>query len=271
MHTYIKYILDKILNKNTLMFIGAVLFFLLFFRQCNQIENLKLEVERAEQVADRNFNNYLAAQDSLTFERNQKEELIASSRSFELEINNLTRENRRLISNYQTILALNKEIEKVNSLISADLQVKDSIINASTSVTQNEDTVKIDISESKEWDKYNWRRFNGSVNLYNNDSTLSVLSTSFDFYQGISLTAALVDTEEGSRLKISSPYPNLEFTRIENINLVNDRLNRPMVKKSGWSIGFGVGYGLNLTPNQVITLGPSFGVGVYWSPKWLRF
>ena len=103
---------------------------MLFFRQCNQIENLKLEVERAEQVADRNFNNYLAAQDSLTFERNQKEELIASSRSFELEINNLTRENRRLISNYQTILALNKEIEKVNSLISADLQVKDSIINA---------------------------------------------------------------------------------------------------------------------------------------------
>ena len=266
-----KYIHINLLNKSTLIFIGAVLFFMLFFRQCNQIEELKLEVANTERVADRNFNNYLAAQDSLTIERNQNEELITSARSFELELNNLTRENKRLIDKYQSLLSLNSEINEINSLISADLQVKDSIINASTAITQNEDTITVDISESKNWDKYNWRRFNGSVKLYNGDSAFNALSTNFDFYQGISLTAALVDTKDGSRLKISSPYPNLEFTRIENINLVNDRLNRPMVKKSGWSIGFGVGYGLNLTPNQVVTLGPSFGVGVYWSPKWLRF
>lgn len=271
MNSTVKYILDKMLNRDTLMFIGAVLFFLLFFRQCNQIESLKREVKSAEQVADRNFNNYKAAQDSLFFERNKNDELVSSARSFELEVNSLTRKNSDLLKKYQKQLAINEEITNINSLISADLQIKDSIINATATVFQNQDTITVAINEQKEWDKYNWRRFDGSLNFYNGDSTFNVLSTNFNFYQGVSLTAALLETEDGTRLKISSPYPNLEFTRIENINLVNDELNRPLVNKSGWSIGFGVGYGLNLTPNQVITLGPSFGVGLYWSPKWLRF
>lgn len=263
--------LYNIFNKSTLIFIGAVLFFLLFFKQCNQISNLKREISQIEQIADRNFNNYKAAQDTIKIERNKNNELIAVSRSFELEVNNLTRKNRELISKYQTALSIVEEIESINSLISADLQVKDSIIDAQTTITQNKDTLTISVSEEKEWDKYNWRRFNGSLDLYQRDSIFNVLSTDFNFYQGISLSAALIDSKDGAKLKITSPYPNLEFTRIENINLVNDRLNRPTIKKSGWSIGFGVGYGLNLTPNQVITLGPSFGVGLYWSPKWLRF
>ena len=36
-------------------------------------------------------------------------------------------------------------------------------------------------------------------------------------------------------------------------------------------IGIGVGYGINLNNNQVISTGPSIGLGVYWSPKFLRF
>ena len=271
MNAVIKYILDKTLTRDTLIFIGAVLFFLLFFKQCNQIESLKRDLDKVEQVADRNFNNYKAAQDSLESERNRSGDLVSSIRSFELEVNNLTRKNKELVKKYQNQLSINEEIQSINSLISADLQIKDSIINATTVVFQDQDTITIAVNDQKEWDKYNWRRFDGSLRLYNSDSTFSVLSTNFNFYQGVSLTAALVDTEDGTRLKISSPYPNLEFTKIENINFVNDELNRPRVNKSGWSIGFGVGYGLNLTPNQVVTLGPSFGIGLYWSPKWLRF
>ena len=58
---------------------------------------------------------------------------------------------------------------------------------------------------------------------------------------------------------------------IENINLVNSRLNRKDQKKSRWLVGFGVGYGVNLNNNQVISTGPSIGLGIYWSPKFLRF
>ena len=41
---------------------------------------------------------------------------------------------------------------------------------------------------------------------------------------------------------------------VENLNLVNDELNRPMIGKSGWSVGFGVGYGLNLNPAAHVTI-----------------
>ena len=264
-------ILDKILNKNTLIFIGVSLFVLLFFKQCNQIENLKLEVQYNEDVANRNFNNYRAAQDSIRLERNKNNDLVATARSFELEVNNLTKKNKDLIKKYEEQLNVNRKIEKVNALISADLEVKDSIIDATTIVTRTTDTVRVDISESKNWDKYNWRRFNGSVSIYDGSGSFDVLSTNFNFYQGISLKAALIETEDGDRLRITSPYPNLEFTRIENINIVNDRLNRPTIGKSGWSIGFGIGYGLNLNPDQIISVGPTIGVGLFWSPKWLRF
>ena len=45
----------------------------------------------------------------------------------------------------------------------------------------------------------------------------------------------------------------------------------PLNNNSTRAIGVGVGYGINLNNNQVISTGPSIGLGVYWSPKWLRF
>jgi len=268
---FYKYILDKILNKNTLIFIGVSLFVLLFLRQCNQIENLKIEIDNAQKISNRNLNNYKASLDTIKFEKNKNEETIAKIRSYELEVSDLNKSKANLIKKYNNVLSINKDVEEINSVISADLEVKDSIINATSIITKEADTTTLSIFDNKEWDKYNWRRFNGSLRLRVNDSSFNLLSSEFNFSQGISLTAGIIKTTEGNSLKITSPYPNLTFTRIENLNLVNDELNRPMIGKSGWSIGFGVGYGLNLNPNQVISVGPTIGVGLYWSPKWLRF
>jgi hypothetical protein len=266
-----KNILDKILNKNTLIFIGASLFVIFFMRQCDQIDELKYKVESTQRVADRNLNNYKASLDTIKIEKNAKNELVSKIRSFEFEVNELTDSNSNLIEKYKSSLNINKEIEKVNSIIASNLIIKDSILNAVTSITHSADTTTISIVDDKNWDKYNWRTFSGSIDLLNNENTFKVISSRFDFKQGISLTAGIIDTEEGSILKITSPYPNLKFTRIENINLVNERLNRPKVGKAGWSFGIGIGYGLNLNPGQIISLGPTIGVGLVYSPKWLRF
>lgn len=266
-----KYIIDKLLNKNTLIFIGASLFVLLFLRQCNSIEDLKYEVAQTQKVADRNLNNYKASLDTINIEKNTKNELVSKIRGFEFEINQLSESNAATIKKYEEALNINTKIEEVNSIISADLIVKDSILNAVTTVTQSKDTTTISIVDNKNWDKYNWRRFSGSLDILNTDTSLNIMSSRFDFNQGISLVAGIVDTDQGSILKITSPYPNLEFTRIENINLINERLNRPTVGKSGWSLGIGIGYGINLNSGQVISTGPSIGIGLIYSPKWLRF
>ena len=82
-----KNILDKIINKNTLIFIGASLFVIFFMRQCDQIDELKYKVESTQRVADRNLNNYKASLDTIKIEKNAKNELVSKIRSFEFEVN----------------------------------------------------------------------------------------------------------------------------------------------------------------------------------------
>jgi hypothetical protein len=98
-----------------------------------------------------------------------------------------------------------------------------------------------------------------------------VLQTKFELTQTLSLMAAIENVDGADRLKLSTSYPGLQIQDIENINLVNTRLNRKAEKKSRWMIGFGVGYGINLNNNQVISTGPSIGFGLYYSPKFLQF
>jgi len=266
-----KQIIKNILaNKSLTSFILGAVIVILFLGQCNRINNLQVELDQVERVADRNLDNYLAARDTIRSERNANQELVSTIRSYEYEVGALNENVKQWIKAYQKTLAINKEYEKINNLISAELQIKDSII-ANGSITKNEDTLTVSIADKKDWDKYNWRSFNGTVNILKyNDSTYSLLNSNFALNQGISLKMAIVENDGTSMLKVSSPYPDLEFTNIENINLVNDKLNEPRVNKGGWSIGLGVGYGLNIQ-GSTVGFGPNVSLGLYYSPKWLRF
>jgi hypothetical protein len=261
-------------NKNTIQFIVLIVLVLLLTYQCDRNSTLTQDAENAQKVATRNYNNLKASQDTIKFERNKNGELVAIKLGYEFDINTLTAENKEVIGKYQKSLGLNKDLKGVNSLLRAEIKVKDSIINAQSSVVQTSDsTATISISNEKKWDKYNWSKFNGTVDLLRNKKTnnISVLSNKFNFEQGIELKAAIINEEGVNKLKITSPSPGVLFTNIENINLVNDKLNQKLEKKSGWSLGVGVGYGINLNNNKVVSIGPSLNVGLIWSPKWLRF
>ena len=266
-------ILNRInsVNKNVIIFILGAFFMLLFLNQCDQIKSLKTKIKETEAISLRNLNNYKASIDTIRNEKNAREESVATIQGYVFEVNKLTKENKSLIKKYNEALNIKNKTERVNSLISAELKIKDSIINTNTVLVQSLDTLKIMVNDNKEWDKYNWRRFSGEINLLRTDTVFNIINNKFSWEQGISLKAAVVETPEGTRLKITSAYPGLDFTRIENINLVDDALNRKDTKKAGWSIGIGIGYGLNLNQGQVIQVGPSIGVGLFWSPKWLRF
>ena len=261
-------------NKNTITFVVIVILILLLLNQCDRNSTLKHDAEIAQIVSNRNYNNLKASQDTIKLERNKNGELVAIKLAYEFDINTLTIENKKVIGDYQKSLGLNKGLKGVNSLLRAEIKIKDSIINAQSIVVQTSDsTATISISDEKNWDKYNWRKFNGTVDLLRNKKTnnIKVLSNKFNFEQGIELKAAIINEEGVNKLKITSPSPGVLFTNIENINLVNDKLNQKLEKKSGWSLGVGIGYGINLNNNQIISIGPSLNVGLIWSPKWLRF
>jgi hypothetical protein len=268
---YIKHILT---NKNTLVFIGVILFAFLFLKQCNNTSNLKKELEQIKMVSERALNNYKASQDTIKIEKNKNGELVAIKLGYEYEINSLTKENKKVIAKYQSALNLVKDVSRINSLLSAELRVKDSIINAGGSVTTLTDsTSTIKFNDIKKWDKYNWRSFNGTVDVLRDSKTnkLSVTSSRFDFEQGIELKAAILNNNGINSLRITTAYPGIEFTNIENINLVNDKLNPALQKPKNWGIGVGLQYGINLNDQQTINWGPSIGVGIYYIPSWLRF
>ena len=270
----INWIKNAKITKTDILYIGLIIFILISIYQCDSNTKLNEEIASTQVIANRNFNNLKASQDTIKFERNKNGELIAIKLSYEFDINELTSENKKIIEKYRKSLDINKELNGVNSLLRAEIKVKDSIINASSSVTITSDsTVTISVNDEKKWDKYNWRRFNGTVDVLRDKKTnnIEVLSNHFNIEQGIELKAAIITDHGINRLKITSPSPGVIFTNIENINLINSKLNKKNEKKSGWSVGAGIGYGINLNSNQGISIGPSINVGLIWSPEWLRF
>ena len=263
----------KNINTNLIKYALIAIFVLLFLRQCNKTQELKSKIEHVQLVADRNYNNLVASQDSIRLEKNKNGELVALKNSYELEVNSLTEENKKVIEDYRRSLNLTKDINNINSLLKTEIMIKDSVINSMTSVSLITDSTSlIKFNNIKKWDKYNWRRFNGTINvLRNNKNNLLVTSSNFNFEQGISLNAAILNDNGVNSLKITTVYPGVSFTNIENINLVNDKLNPALQKNKNWGVGFGFGYGINLNNNQIISVGPNIGVSIFYSPKWLRF
>ena len=259
-------------NRTLVTFVAGALLCLLFLKQCNSIENLKQDVKLAQQDADRNLNNFKAAQDSVTVLRNDNGDQLAQIRSFEFDLSNLQNSQANLTKKYQKALALNKDLKKVNSLISAELEIKDSLDVTTNTEQLDTTTTKITFNSEKDFGNGNSRILNGFSTVKYEFEKFNVLETKFELTQTLSLMAAIEQGEDGAdRLKLSTSYPGLVIKDIENINLVNTRLNRRAEKKSSWLVGFGVGYGINLNNNQVISTGPSIGVGLYWSPKFLQF
>lgn len=258
-------------DKGSYIFIIGVLFVLLFLRQCDRIEGLKQEVKITKELAEREHNNYLASKDTIRITNAKNGNLISEIRSYEFDLDNLKEEQVQLITRYKKALNLNKDLNKVNTLLSANVEIKDSII-ANTELTYI-DTLssKLTFSKFDDFGKGNTRNLFGELLITKLDSGFVYGNPYFKLDQTITLMAAIEDKNGYDEIKISTGYPGLTITDIENINLINTKLNQRNEKKAGWSIGVGVGYGVNLNNNQVISTGPSIGIGVYWSPKWLRF
>lgn len=264
--------IQQILSKKSLViFITGALFVMLFLRQCNQIETLKNNVELAKADSDRNFNNYLASKDSVRVVVAENGNLISEKRSYEFDLSNLKGDQEVLIKKYQNALNINKDLNKVNTLLSADIAIKDSLLASTTSTQIDSVTTKLDFFKFDDFGNGNSRNLTGNMFITRTLNGFNYSDASFDIDQKIGLLASIEDEGGADQLKISTSYPGLTFSSIENINLINTRLNQKPVKKGGWAIGFGVGYGINLNNNQVISTGPSIGIGLYYSPKWLRF
>lgn len=258
-------------NKSLVIFVAGALFVLLFLKQCNQIDNLKAKVEMTEKDSQRNFNNYLASKDSIRTLISKNGSLISEKRSYEFDLNNLQGDQKDLIEKYKDALNLNRNLNKVNALLTADLKIKDTFVAGTSTTKIDSINTKIKFSKFDDFGKGNSRDLSGEMLITKNGTDFKYSDATFSINHKINLMAAIENVDGADQLKISTSYPGLTFDNIENINLINTKLNQKPVKKGGFSIGVGLGYGINLNNNQIISTGPSIGLGLYYSPKWLRF
>jgi hypothetical protein len=129
-------IINKIIsNKNTLTFVLGALFVLMFLKQCDSISSLKQDVKLAQEDAGRQLNNFKAAQDSVTILRNDNGDQLAQIRSYEFDLSNMESSQTKLTKKYKKVLALNDDLKEVNSLISANLEITDSLDVTTTTET----------------------------------------------------------------------------------------------------------------------------------------
>lgn len=239
--------------------------------QWHRNSTLNVKLKEIEYVSNRNYNNLLAARDSIRFEKNKNQEIVNKISSYEFEINTISANNQKLIDSYQRTLNLDSKLESISSLLSTSLTFNDSILNATTNIDQQSaDSIQIELSDRKEWDKYNWMEFKGDITLTKYNDLFEVSQSTFNIERGMSLKAAILKINGRNELRISTPNPNVRFTQIENINLVNDKLNPYLKRPKNWGIGVGFQYGFNLTGNT-LNAAPNVGIGIFYTPGWLRF
>lgn len=258
-------------NKSLRNFILLVIVMLLFLKQCNKISTLEQDLKQTEDAAQRSFNNYRAAQDSVRVLVLNNGNLVSTIKSYEFDIANIEDKQKDLIRKYIEALGLSKDLSKINNMLATKIKIKDSML-ANLSVTKIDsltDLVKFD--KFNDFGSGNIRLLQGNMFAYKEGNNILYRDPIFTLKQEISLLAAIEMINGQNEIKITTQYPGLSIKKIENINLINTKLNQRNEKTTGWSVGFGVGYGVNLNNNQVISYGPSLGVGLFYSPKWLRF
>ena len=265
----------KSIDKKTLAFIGGAILMLFMLKQCNTISNLKSDLKIQEELTEINFNNYLASNDSVKYFENEIGGKVAQISSFQFEVSQLERTNIEIENKYIKALNLNKDLAGVNSLLSADIRIKDSLLAMSTLTEIDSVSSMVNFNKEDDFGSGNTRIVNGNLIIrYDSSGSFTTSPVNLSIAQTLSLSAAVEELEGRETLKITSSYPGLTITGIENISLIDQRLNdkNKINNKAGFSIGMGIGYGINYdTSNSSITLGPSINVGLYWSPKWLRF
>lgn len=259
------------LNKNLIIFVLLAIFALLFLRQCQVTDKLKNELAQTKKTETIRYNNLLAANDTIKKYKNANNELIAEKRSFIYDINEFETKYASLANEYSNALNLSKSLKNTNALLKAQIKINDTIKVMAVVSKINDTTNVFNFNDFKDFGKGNTRKFEGAVKFTVKDNKFDIQTSDFNLSQEIKLYASIDDKNGYKKIKMTSSYPGLDFENIENINLINNKLNEKTPKKARWSVGFGVGYGMTLTNGQAIQFGPNINAGLYWSPAFLQF
>jgi hypothetical protein len=256
--------------------ISIIALILMLLVQCNSARILKRELVLEKEKVEREINNRLASEDSLRTILLENGSLATTIRSYEFDIQNLKENETKLLKEYESLTGKYRKLKGVNSLLRADLELTEQLL-AEASINQlNDTTLTLDFTKYDVFGEGNTRYVSGKSAIFINNGIFTTSGTDLELKQNIRLRAVIDDIEgEGPGLIVSTDYPGITISDIENINLVNSKLRAKEIDDllpNEGTLGFalGLGYGFNYAGKNTFNLGPTLNLGLYWTPKKLR-
>ena len=247
------------INKDWIPFIVIAALAFVLLGQCTANSALREDKKELKQEIANAKSNLEASQDSVEIYKTENGYLEAEIKIYVSSGEDLAENYSEMVKKYQRVLRLNKKLEGVNTLLTSELELKDSLLISSN--------IRPDSTF----------RFIDSVDYGDNNTRVVTLDGKIDsakvtgnlsIYQTITLLTALENEGGYNRMRISTKYPFNDIN-IEGIDLINNELNT-YKKKSRWNVNLGIGMGL-YPNNGSVTPAPFVGVVLGYSPKWLQF
>ena len=267
----------SVVNSRAIYLIGIAVLVMLLLKQCNATADAKKEAER-------NFNNLLAERDSVRVLESKNGNMLVERAAFQLKYNELTEEQEELIDR----LELSGK-RKPSVVIQTEVVYKDTSIMVPVAATQEGDNTYLKFTHNPTLPGTNKLLIAGQLPYTVDTDTIWDPSDKSNFKfvstvipgtaklsmeQKIDLVTGLYTDPKTGRLfvRASTSFPGITFSEMQALDMVDDPATKKALKQARkpFGIGFSIGYGLTVGKDGYIA-GPSVGLGLTYSPKWLQF
>ena len=267
----------SIVNSRAIYLIGIAVLVMLLLKQCNATADAKKEAER-------NFNNLLAERDSVRVLESKNGNMLVERAAFQLKYNELTEEQEELIDR----LELSGK-RKPSVVIQTEVVYKDTSIMVPVAATQEGNNTYLKFTHNPTLPGTNKLLIAGQLpytvdtdtiwdpsdkSKFKFVSTVIPGTAKLSMEQKIDLVTGLYTDPKTGRLfvRASTSFPGITFSEMQALDMVDDPATKKALKQARkpFGIGFSIGYGLTVGKDGYIA-GPSVGLGLTYSPKWLQF
>jgi hypothetical protein len=245
------------------------------------------ELQIVKNNSARHFNNYLAAQDSITYISGENETLLAQKLSMEFYRSELSKENKKLLERLQI-----EKNKKPQVVIQTEMKYRDTSIYVPVTSTFDNNSPSLNFNYNPTLKGKNKISIVGHLpySIYYDTCDAKVDSGGINWSiqpgivpgkvhlqieQKIDLVTGLVRDPKTKQLYVraSTDFPGVSFSDLNSIYLLDDVESKKALRSARKPFGLGVTMGLGITAgsNGYIVRGPNLGVGLTYTPKFLQF
>jgi hypothetical protein len=248
---------NKIESGSNTVVVSLFFFILLLLAGLFLLRQYELTQE-AEQEAARNYNNYLAKQDSVRILSSSFGSVLAEKSALKLKYDELSQDNKDLIDRLE--LANNK---KPSVIIQTEVVYRDTGISVPTSTIIRDSTKQLVFKHQP--------KLPGSYQL---NFRLVSQPVVLNFEQKIDLVTGLYTDPKTGRVYVraTTDFPGISFSDLQALEMIDDSATRQALKKARKKFGVGINFGWSIAAGRSgYIMGPGITVGLTYTPTFLQF